>query len=119
MYNEKIPTEISDRSMMAGPMSISRLMASSYFHSMARAQPERWSALEKAGFKVDPFGDIMEVLNVRLGGHYIDIGTSTKITQGLVSRFHAPIATKHEASLLSIPASRDYLLRALPIYRSK
>lgn len=51
---------------------------------MARAQPERWDALERAGFKVDPYGDIQDAINVRLGGHYIDVGTSTKISKGLV-----------------------------------
>ena len=52
---------------------------------MAKAQPERWNALEEAGFKVDPYGDIQEAINIRLGGHYIDVGTSAKISRGLVS----------------------------------
>ncbi|KAJ4318836.1 hypothetical protein N0V84_006649 [Fusarium piperis] len=51
---------------------------------MARKEPERYEALERAGFKVDPFGDIQHAINVRLGGHYIDVGTSAKIGQGLI-----------------------------------
>ena len=54
------------------------------FHAMAAAQPERWEALERVGFKVEPYGDLQEILNVRLGGHYLDIGTSAKIAKGLV-----------------------------------
>lgn len=51
---------------------------------MARAQPERWEALENVGFKVDPYGDIQEAINIKLGGHYIDVGTSAKISKGYV-----------------------------------
>ncbi|EHY59245.1 hypothetical protein HRR83_001485 [Exophiala dermatitidis] len=84
VYNDKMPTEVSDRVMLTNPVSISRIVSSKAFHAMARAQPGRWAALEKAGFKVDPYGDIQHAINVRLGGHYIDIGTSAKIAKGLI-----------------------------------
>lgn len=71
--------------MFTNPVSIARLTSAGVFHAMARAQPERWEALEQAGFKVDPYGDIQDAINIRLGGHYIDVGTSAKISKGLVS----------------------------------
>ncbi|KAL6362256.1 hypothetical protein LRP88_04334 [Fusarium phalaenopsidis] len=91
VYNEKIPTEISDRAMFSNPVSIARLLSAKAFHAMARAQPERYEALERAGFKVDPFGDIQEAINIRLGGHYIDVGTSAKIGKGLASHVSVEI----------------------------
>ncbi|KAF9770014.1 hypothetical protein IL306_012484 [Fusarium sp. DS 682] len=84
IYNDRIPTEVSDRAMFSHPVSIARLLSAKKFHAMARAQPERYEALERAGFKVDPFGDIQEAINIRLGGHYIDVGTSAKIGKNLV-----------------------------------
>ncbi|PVH98865.1 dimethylaniline monooxygenase (N-oxide forming) [Periconia macrospinosa] len=84
LYNDKIPTEVSDRIMFSNPISIDRLTSAEVLHAMARAQPERWDALERAGFKVDPYGDIQEAILVRLGGHYIDVGTSAKISNGLI-----------------------------------
>jgi len=84
LYNNKIPTELSDRIQFSSPVSIARLMSASAFHAMARAQPERWDALELRGFKVDPYGDIQDAVNIRLGGHYIDVGTSAKISKGWV-----------------------------------
>lgn len=85
IYNGNIPTETSDRGMFTNPISIARLTSAKAFHTMARAEPGRWEGLERAGFKVDPYGDIQDAVNVRLGGHYIDIGTSAKISKGLVS----------------------------------
>ncbi|KAF5706030.1 dimethylaniline monooxygenase (n-oxide forming) [Fusarium mundagurra] len=84
IYNAQIPTEISDRAMFTPPVSIARLLSSKTFHAMARSQPERYEALERAGFRVDPFGDIQDAINIRLGGHYIDVGTSAKIGKGLI-----------------------------------
>lgn len=84
LYNNNIPTEASDRVMFTNPVTVARMLSSKTFHAMARAQPERYEALERAGFKVDPFGDIQDAINIRLGGHYIDVGTSAKIGRGLV-----------------------------------
>ena len=72
--------------MFTNPVAISRLLSLRAFTAMAKAQPERWAALEKQNFKVDPYGDIQEAINIRLGGHYIDVGTSAKISKGLVSQ---------------------------------
>ncbi|EKJ77490.1 hypothetical protein FPSE_02363 [Fusarium pseudograminearum CS3096] len=84
IYNDKIPSEVSDRAMFSHPVSIARHLSSGAFHAMTRPQPERYEALERAGFKVDPFGDIQDAVNIRLGGHYINVGTSAKIGKKLV-----------------------------------
>ncbi|KAK4945320.1 hypothetical protein LTR10_015479 [Elasticomyces elasticus] len=101
LYNARRPTELSDRMQFSGPTSINRLMAAHAFHAMARAEPERWEALERAGFRVDPYGDIQEAINIRLGGHYIDVGTSAKISKGLIKMKSGPIPIKYtETGLL-------------------
>ena len=51
---------------------------------MARAEPERFDALESVGFKVERFGDVHKALFERMGGHYMDTGASAKIAEGLV-----------------------------------
>lgn len=62
-----------------------RVMGSHMLHSKAAQEPERFDALEKAGFKLDRRGDMTYYLLEKLGGHYMDVGTSAKIASGLVS----------------------------------
>ncbi|KAH8665515.1 dimethylaniline monooxygenase (N-oxide forming) [Ilyonectria robusta] len=84
LYNNKILTEISDRGMISNPVSIARRFSAKTFHTITRAQPERHESLERAGFKVDPFSDIQDAINIRLGGHYIEVGASAKIGKRLI-----------------------------------
>lgn len=84
--------------MFSNPVSISRLLSAKSFHAMARAEPERWEALENAGFKVDPYGDIQEAINIKLGGHYIDVGTSAKISKGYV-RISTIFSSQNDSSV--------------------
>lgn len=51
---------------------------------MASAEPERYESLEKAGFKVTQFGDLIYNLSVRRGGHYMDVGCSKLISEGQI-----------------------------------
>lgn len=60
-------------------------MGSRSLHAKARKEPERFDALEKAGFLLDRDGDISYYLFQRFGGHYMDVGTSAKIASGLVN----------------------------------
>ncbi|KAK5047064.1 hypothetical protein LTR84_007006 [Exophiala bonariae] len=83
-YNPDVPTEKADRENLSLPVSIRRQMAMKYLHTMARNDSERFDALEMAGFNVERYGDIANVLFDRLGGHYMDVGTSAKISQGLI-----------------------------------
>lgn len=85
LYNEHIPTEVADRLFFTGPAVLGRLMGNSMLHGKALREPERFDALEKAGFKLDRGGDLTWYLFQRFGGHYMDVGTSAKIANGQVS----------------------------------
>ena len=86
IYNDKMPMKLSDELLFTHPTSIARLLAKKKFDTYARSVPEYWEALERAGFRVEPYGDLIETLSVHLGRHYLDVGTSAKIAQGLVGR---------------------------------
>jgi len=47
--------------------------------------PERFDALERAGFKLDRKGDIYDYLYRGFGRHYVDIGTSNRIARGQIT----------------------------------
>ncbi|KAL6405658.1 hypothetical protein AUP68_11038 [Ilyonectria robusta] len=85
VYKESIPTTVSDRLFFSGPAVLGRIMGSRSLHAKARKEPERFDALEKAGFLLDRDGDISYYLFQRFGGHYMDVGTSAKIASGLVN----------------------------------
>ncbi|KAH8652009.1 hypothetical protein BGZ61DRAFT_374837 [Ilyonectria robusta] len=84
VYKESIPTTVSDRLFFSGPAVLGRIMGSRSLHAKARKEPERFDALEKAGFLLDRDGDISYYLFQRFGGHYMDVGTSAKIASGLI-----------------------------------
>ena len=50
-----------------------------------RVDKARFDALADAGFACDLEGDIFRTLYERGGAHYVDVGTSAKIAQKLVS----------------------------------
>ncbi|KAH6714086.1 putative flavin-containing monooxygenase [Leptodontidium sp. MPI-SDFR-AT-0119] len=79
-----IPTEKADCDNLSLPVSIRRQIAMNYLHNMARNDSERFDALERAGFNVERYGDMASVLFERLGGHYMDVSTSAKISKGLI-----------------------------------
>ena len=83
-WNADIPTEVADQMMLTVPIAVSRLISMLVLHGMAKAEPERFDALEKAGFKVIRYGDIIYQVFDRFGGHYMDVGASAKIAKGLV-----------------------------------
>jgi hypothetical protein len=60
-------------------------MSMTILQSMAKEDPKRYDALARAGFKTDPYGDLILHLYERFGGHYMDVGASAKIADGLVS----------------------------------
>ena len=65
-----------------------------------KASPERFDALEKAGFKVDRFGDIYSNIFIRFGGHYVDIGCSARIAKGEIKVKTEPVERLTEDGLL-------------------
>jgi hypothetical protein len=69
------------------PFAIQDLISQRGLHAQARQEPERFDALEKAGFKTERYGSLSHHPYNRMGGHYMDVGASAKIAKGLVS-FH-------------------------------
>jgi cation diffusion facilitator CzcD-associated flavoprotein CzcO len=84
MFNDKIPVAISDMTTQIQPTAVTRLMALTAVKKMASQEPERFDALERQGFRVERFVDIYQCLYERFGSHYLDVGVSQKIGQGLI-----------------------------------
>lgn len=84
-YNKDFPTDLADKLLSTGPTAVGRLIVVSTLHQMAASEPERFEALQKAGFSVEPKGDITFHLSDKPGGYYMDTGTSKKIADGRVS----------------------------------
>ncbi|OQU93665.1 hypothetical protein CLAIMM_00145 [Cladophialophora immunda] len=84
LYNETFDIDLADRMQFSNPLAVARQMAQRTLHPLAAAEPERFDALERAGFKVERFGDMHHHLNERQGGHYVDVGASAKIASGLI-----------------------------------
>ncbi|KAL2855944.1 hypothetical protein BJY01DRAFT_243125 [Aspergillus pseudoustus] len=84
LYNAHTPTATADRLSYTLPWAITRQIAQALLHPMAAAEPERYDALKKANFKVTQYGDLVYNLTVRRGGHYMDVGCSNLISNGMV-----------------------------------
>ncbi|PKX90546.1 flavin-containing monooxygenase [Aspergillus novofumigatus IBT 16806] len=84
ILNDHTPLETSGRILFAGPLAVSRLTTMAALNTQAEAEPERFAALERACFRTERYGDIISLLGERFGGHYIDVGASAKIAQGLI-----------------------------------
>jgi hypothetical protein len=61
---------------LTNPLAVARITSMFVLNGMAKAEPERFDALEKAGFKVIRYGDIIYQVFDRFGGHYMDVGTA-------------------------------------------
>ena len=90
-WNDDIQIDLADQMMLTSPTAVARLTNMLVLNNMAKAEPERFDALERAGFKVERYGDIIYQVYERFGGHYMDVGASAKISRGLV-RAHSPRA---------------------------
>lgn len=68
---------------------------------MSDAESSRFQDLEEAGFKLDRYGSIIHHLYNRMGGHYLDVGTSAKISKGLIKiQTLAPVSYTEKGLLL-------------------
>ncbi|PVH81485.1 FAD/NAD(P)-binding domain-containing protein [Cadophora sp. DSE1049] len=83
-YNATNPTTTADRSSQTQPLAILDLISQVALHTSARQEPERFDALERAGFILDRWGSIQHCLYARGGGHYIDVGGSEMVAKGLI-----------------------------------
>lgn len=81
-YNLKGSTAAADREVFTYPNKIMRELTNSAVYTAVDANAKRFDALERAGFKVDRYGDIYSYLYIRFGGHYVDIGASQRIVNG-------------------------------------
>lgn len=90
-YNEHVPTEVADRAGYWVPFAVTRLLALGHLGKMASNEPERFDALESAGFKTERYGDIVHQLYEKMGRYYMDVGASEKIAKGLVSELKLQI----------------------------
>jgi Flavin-binding monooxygenase-like len=84
-YNAHIPTTLADQFFWTFPAPIIGLLNNLAFHHAASLEPARFDALEAAGFKLNRYGNLAENIFERMGGHYVDVGASKKISDGLVS----------------------------------
>jgi hypothetical protein len=92
-----VPTEVADRMYFSGPAALGRILSTTTLQGRAAQEPERFEALERVGFQLDKQGDMFYYLFQRFGGHYMDVGTSAKISKGLV-RSSLPTLLKLELS---------------------
>ncbi|KAG8664270.1 uncharacterized protein FPOAC1_013977 [Fusarium poae] len=72
--------DVAEDMVAAGLQSVTMLGMS----AQAASQPERFEALERAGFKLDRSFDLWQCMTKRNGGHYMDVGGSAKIASGLI-----------------------------------
>lgn len=99
-YNSEIDTDVADRMDFTYPNKIQRQVVNNHVWAGIKASPERFDALENAGFKLDRFGDIYDNLYVRLGGHYVDIGASARIAKGEIKVKTAAVKSLTEDGLM-------------------
>ena len=85
LYNADTPIELSDRMSLTAPLSISRAQAIAGWCSMAVEDRGYYDALERAGFRVEQPCDLGSIINERFGGHYLDVGASSRVIGGEVS----------------------------------
>ncbi|KAK5136113.1 hypothetical protein LTR08_004164 [Meristemomyces frigidus] len=81
-YNASMHPAEADRESFTYPNKILRDMINRGTWSLVGQSPDRFDALEKAGFKIERYGDIYHNMYVRFGGHYVDIGASARIANG-------------------------------------
>ncbi|KAK4947994.1 hypothetical protein LTR10_013047 [Elasticomyces elasticus] len=98
IYNQHVPIEVADRLAIGFPNSIIRQMNIGGYKKLSGREPERYAALEKAGFRIEPNVDVWPILCGKQGGHYVDVGTSKKIGDGLIK-------IKNDASLVGFTES--------------
>ncbi|KAI1628439.1 flavin-containing monooxygenase [Exophiala viscosa] len=98
IYNKHVPIEVADRAAIGLPNSIIRQMNKGGYKKLSAQEPERYAAVEKAGFRIEKDVDIWPLLCGKQGGHYVDVGTSKKIGDGLIK-------IKNDASLVGFTES--------------
>lgn len=105
----------SDIKCFAYPNVLSRRLGLLANHLGHITQPGQYSELEKAGFLLERDDDLTRCLCERLGGHYMDIGASKKIADGLVcfTTFLRVVWRKLINSLLLTDKNENWLIAGI------
>lgn len=82
VYNTDTPPTVADRLVSLLPLKIERELLRVNLGLAAAAESARFDALEKAGFRVDRQAVLADLIWLRGGGYYIDVGTSKRIADG-------------------------------------
>ncbi|GAM34193.1 hypothetical protein TCE0_015f01609 [Talaromyces pinophilus] len=83
-YNSQTDMNTADIKSFAYPNALSRKLGLLANHIQYTAQPDLYSDLKRAGFLLEQDDDLTRHICERLGGHYMDIGASKKIADGLI-----------------------------------
>jgi hypothetical protein len=86
-YNAHIPTVAADQATWSLPYPVLAQLYNGNISHRASMEPERFDALEKAGFKLVRNGQLAVHIFERFGGHYLDVGASKKIVDGKVRSY--------------------------------
>ncbi|KAH7096045.1 hypothetical protein FB567DRAFT_624218 [Paraphoma chrysanthemicola] len=88
LYNI-LPVEAADRFINVNPIGIDTQFIHGLLSHLSSQQPDRYAALEKAGFpridNQDPNANLAINLFERAGGHYLDVGTTELLASGKVA----------------------------------
>ncbi|CAI6340469.1 unnamed protein product [Periconia digitata] len=83
-----MPLDAADRLLNTFPSTLDGQFSHGLFAHLASQEPDRYSALSKAGFPVlnsrNPSTNVIQNLFGRGGGHYIDVGGTDLIVEGKV-----------------------------------
>ena len=99
-YHRDMHPAEADRETITYPNKIMREMINRAVWAGIKANPDRFDALEKAGFKLDRWGDTYYHLFVRFGGHYVDIGASDRIAKGEIKVTPLEVKSLNEDGLV-------------------
>jgi cation diffusion facilitator CzcD-associated flavoprotein CzcO len=85
VYNDEMPTGQADRFWLtATPAPITRHLILQLMTHLSSQDSEFFDGLDRVGFKNERVCDLTHILFERLGGHYLDVGASEKVSQGLI-----------------------------------
>ncbi|KAE9377666.1 flavin-containing monooxygenase [Stipitochalara longipes BDJ] len=82
IYNLNVPPEVADRGEETHPLKVSREVVRINFKAAMEAEKERFDSLERVGFHVAWDASLNDLLVLRGGTYYIDVGTSARIAKG-------------------------------------
>jgi cation diffusion facilitator CzcD-associated flavoprotein CzcO len=99
-YNQTKDSSRADREAFTYPYKITRELINRTVHKLIDDNPTRFDALERAGFRLERYGDVTNNIYVRMGGHYIDTGASAKISAGQIKMKTQPVMSLTQNGLL-------------------